>query len=50
MPIAWSCRPTYIDEDPFDPGLDCKMMALDWDGLLKPLVEGDTPTIEIPGK
>ena len=29
MPIAWSCRPTYVDEEPFDPGLDCKVMALD---------------------
>jgi len=49
MPIAWSCRPSLVDEDPFDPGKDCKMMALDWPDLLEPLVEGATPTIEIPG-
>jgi len=48
LPIAWSCRPTLGDEEPFDPGLDCKIMALDWPDLLKPLVEGATPTIEIP--
>ena len=49
LPIAWSCRPTLVDEEPFDPGVDCKMMALDWPGLLKPLVEGGTSPIEIPG-
>jgi len=48
LPIAWSCRPTYVDEAPFDPGVDCKMMALDWNDLLRPLVEGGPP-IEIPG-
>jgi hypothetical protein len=48
LPVAWSCRPTYVDEAPFNPGLDCKMMALDWPGLIKPLVEGTTPLIEIP--
>jgi len=48
LPIAWSCRPSLVDEAPFDPGLDCKMMALDWDGLLRPLVEGSTTIIEIP--
>jgi len=49
MPVAWSCRPTLVDEEPFDPGLDCKIMALDWTGLLKPLVEGTTSPIDIPG-
>lgn len=49
MPIAWSCRPTLVDEEPFDPGLDCKMMALDWPGLIGPLVKGTVPMIEIPG-
>lgn len=49
MPIAWSCRPSLGDTAPFDPGLDCKMMALDWPGLLGPLVGGNVSTIEIPG-
>jgi len=49
LPIAWSCRPSLGDEAPFDPGLDCKMMALDWTGLLEPLVDGDVSSIEIPG-
>lgn len=49
LPIAWSCRPSLGYEPPFDPGLDCKMMALDWEGLLKPLIEGDTSSIQIPG-
>ena len=49
LPIAWSCRPSLGEEDPFDPGVDCLMQALDWDGLLKPLVEGPPPsTIVIP--
>jgi len=48
LPIGWSCRPSLGDEAPFNPGLDCKMMALDWDGLLKPLVDGDTSPIVIP--
>ncbi len=48
LPIAWSCRPSLVDEPPFDLGLTCKAMALDWDGLLKPLVEGTTSPIEIP--
>ncbi|MCJ7622736.1 MAG: Tad domain-containing protein [Anaerolineaceae bacterium] len=49
LPIAWSCRPSLGNEGPFDPGLDCKMMALDWVGLIKPLVDGTTSKIEIPG-
>jgi Flp pilus assembly protein TadG len=49
MPIAWSCRPPLGYEGPFDVSLDCKMMALDWEDLLKPLVEGTRSTIEIPG-
>jgi len=49
LPVAWSCRPTLIEEGPFDPGLDCKMMALDWSELIKPLVEGTTSPIQIPG-
>ena len=48
LPIAWSCRPSLGDEAPFDPGLDCKMMALDWDGYLKDLVDGTKSTLEIP--
>ncbi|HUS88917.1 MAG TPA: pilus assembly protein TadG-related protein, partial [Desulfosporosinus sp.] len=48
MPIAWSCRPSLGGESPFDPGMDCKIMALDWLGLLEPLVERTTSTIEIP--
>jgi len=49
LPIGWSCRPSLGNEPPFDPGEDCKKMALDWDGLLKPLVEGpSTMSIIIP--
>jgi hypothetical protein len=48
MPIAWSCRPPLGYEGPFDASLDCKMMTLDWDDLLKPLVDGTISTIEIP--
>lgn len=49
LPIGWSCRPSLGYEPPFDPGSDCKMMALDWDGLLKGLVEGPPlTTINIP--
>jgi len=49
LPIGWSCRPSLGSDPPFDPGLDCKKMALDWDGLLKPLVEGPPPaSIVIP--
>jgi hypothetical protein len=49
MPIAWSCRPSLGQTGPFDPGLSCKMMALDWTGLLEPLVKGSTSSIQIPG-
>jgi len=49
MPIAWSCRPSIVNEPPFDPDLDCKIMTLDWKDLIKPLVEGATPLIQIPG-
>jgi hypothetical protein len=49
LPIAWSCRPTLGNQAPFDPSLDCKAIMLDWTGLLEPLIEGNTPTIEIPG-
>lgn len=49
MPVGWSCRPSLVDEAPFDPGIDCLMMALDWADLLQPLVEGDVNSITIPG-
>jgi hypothetical protein len=49
LPVAWSCRPSLSTTPPFDPGVDCKMMALDWTGLLEPLVERETPSIGIPG-
>jgi hypothetical protein len=48
LPVGWSCRPP-VGEVPFDPELGCKMMALDWTGLLKPLIEGPVnKKIEIP--
>ncbi len=49
LPIAWSCRPSLVDEPPYDLDVDCKMMALDWNDLIKPLVEGPSPPIQIPG-
>jgi len=49
MPIGWSCRPSLGGEEIFDPDLDCLMMALDWDDLLRPLVEGEKTSIKIPG-
>lgn len=48
MPIAWSCRPP-VGGGSFDPLLGCKMMTLDWDGLLKPLVKRSVSSIQIPG-
>ncbi len=49
LPIAWSCRPSLGATGPFDPGLDCKIMALDWVELLKPLVDTKVNEIEISG-
>ena len=48
LPIAWSCRPTLAGAPPFDLGADCELMTLDWDDLLKPLVELEIPKIQIP--
>lgn len=39
MPIAWSCRPP-VGGGPFDPELGCKIMALDWEEIVKPLLDG----------
>jgi len=48
MPVAWSCRPT-VSGAGFDEGKDCQINSLDWDELLRPLIEGEVSTISIPG-
>lgn len=48
MPIAWSCRPP-VGGGVFDEGMGCKIMGLDWNDLLRPLVEHEVSQISIPG-
>lgn len=47
MPIAWSCRPP-VGGGVFDDGMGCQITALDWEDLLRPLVEGEVAQITIP--
>lgn len=48
MPVAWSCRPSVTGAG-FDEGKDCQINSLDWDNLLKPLLDGEVSSIFIPG-
>ena len=48
MPVAWSCRPP-VGGGAFDEGKGCQIMGLDWEGLLRPLVDHEVAQIEIPG-
>jgi len=49
MPIAWSCKSPVDYPGATDPGKDCVILGLDWDNLLRPLVDGEVSTINIPG-
>jgi Flp pilus assembly protein TadG len=49
MPLAWNCRAPTVG-GPFDPNAGCKIQTLDWDDLLRPLVEGEVGSIEIDGR
>ncbi|MDY6867185.1 MAG: pilus assembly protein TadG-related protein [Chloroflexota bacterium] len=48
LPVAWSCRPP-VGGGVFDPGKGCQVMALDWNNLLRPLLENEVASISIPG-
>lgn len=47
MPIAWSCRPP-VGGGAYDNDKGCQIATLDWDNLIRPLVEGDAAEISIP--
>ena len=44
LPIAWSCRPP-VTGGVFDPGVGCKIMTLDWEEEVKPILGGATMVI-----
>ena len=48
MPIAWSCR-APVGGEVFDTGKGCQITSLDWENLLRPLVDGEVSIISIPG-
>ncbi len=48
LPVAWSCRPP-VGGGVFDSDKGCQIMALDWNNLLRPLLENEVSTISIPG-